>query len=98
MTEREIRDDWIGALKEQRIRGLNISSIIKWGFYQQDLLILCDLHEADIEREMIEDLLEDCNFHTECGLLPYPCKAQAYGKNESWHIPDPGAACRMTPE
>ena len=69
MTEREIRDDWIGALKEQRIRGLNISSIIKWGFYQQDLLILCDLHEADIEREMIEDLLEDCNFHTECGLL-----------------------------
>ena len=23
---------------------------------------------------------------------------QAYGKNGSWHIPGPEAACRMTPE
>ena len=47
----------------------SISPKIKWGFTMQDLLILCDLHEAGYFRDKIVDLLEDCNFHIECGLI-----------------------------
>ena len=65
MTAEEIRNDWYGALENET----GISAKIKWGFFPQDLLILCDLHEAGYFREKIIDLLEDCNFHIECGLI-----------------------------
>ena len=32
-------------------------------------MVLYCLHQWNLFREKIEDLLEDCNFHTECGLL-----------------------------
>lgn len=67
MSEDEVRLDWNTALNNCDNEPL--SPIIGWGFTQQDLLVLCCLHEADKHREVIENLLEDCNFHTECGLL-----------------------------
>jgi hypothetical protein len=35
----------------------------------QDLIILGTIHKKGYFRAKIEDLLEDCNFHLECGLL-----------------------------
>lgn len=67
--EMEIRFNWTKALKECEGHGTRLSSAIEWGFYPQDLLVLCCLHEAGMFREEIEDLLEDCNFHTECEAL-----------------------------
>lgn len=63
----EIRNDWINAL--QKYEYGKLAGLIEWGFTFQDLYVLCCLHEANCFREKIEDLLEDCNFHTECGLL-----------------------------
>lgn len=68
MTETEIRNDWYAALNSVK-NGTELSSIIHWGFFNQDLMILYFLHQANCFREKIEDLLEDCNFHTECELL-----------------------------
>lgn len=69
MSEQDIRLNWDEALEYCEKENTLISSKIGWGFYQQDLLVLCCLHEAGRHRQVIEDLLEDCNFHTECGLL-----------------------------
>lgn len=69
MTDTEIRLDWDAALGYCERENTLISGKIGWGFYPQDLLVLCCLHEAGKHRRVIEDLLEDCNFHTECGLL-----------------------------
>lgn len=66
MTENEIRQNWYNAFINANKWD---SSTIGWGFYPQDLLILCDLHEAGLFQQEIVDLLEDCNFHTECGLM-----------------------------
>lgn len=66
MTEQEIRQDWYKALSNKDKWG---SGTIHWSFYSQDLLVLGCLHEAGLFQEEIEDLLEDCNFHTECKLL-----------------------------
>ncbi len=69
MTEIEIRLDWPAALVNNRDSVGKISSTIEWGFSYQDLFILTDLHEMGFEKETIEYLLEDCNFHKECSLL-----------------------------
>ena len=68
MTENEVRLKWWTALDNVN-KGTELSKKIQWAFTSQDLLILTCLHEADIHRQKIEDLLEDCNFHTENGLL-----------------------------
>lgn len=60
-----IRSNWITAFE----KGEAIGSKIGWSFTQQDLFVLCCLHEANLFRNEIEDLLEDCNFHAECGML-----------------------------
>ena len=66
----EIRLNWNWALEYTGIDNFNdISQAIEWGFTLQDLFVLCCLHEAGKHREKIEELLTDCNFHTECGLL-----------------------------
>lgn len=68
MTKGEIiRQNWEKAFEDMKVE--EISSAIEWAFSCQDLLVLCCLHEADIYRQEIEDLLEDCNFHTENSLL-----------------------------
>ena len=69
MTEQEVRLNWDEALTRWENCEFALSSIIGWGFYPQDLLVLCSLHEAGRHQRSIEDLLEDCNFHTECGLM-----------------------------
>ena len=68
MTEVDVRLDWDTALNKVK-NGTKLSGVVGWGFSSQDLFVLCCLHEAGRHREKIEDLLEDCNFHTECGLL-----------------------------
>ena len=67
-VENKIRLNWWKAL-DGVDKGTELSGKIEWGFSTQDLLVLTCLHEADIHRQKIEDLLEDCNFHTENGLL-----------------------------
>ena len=66
--EKEIRLNWTKALDNAK-KGTDLSQPIDWSFTNQDLLILTCLHEAGLYREKIEDLLEDCNFHSECSLL-----------------------------
>lgn len=68
MNEEAIRKDWNTALESVN-DGCSLSAIIRWGFTQQDLIVLCALHRAGKHQQKIVDLLEDCNFHTECGLL-----------------------------
>lgn len=68
MNEEAIRKDWNAALESVN-DGCSLSAIIRWGFTQQDLIVLCALHQAGKHQQKIVDLLEDCNFHTECGLL-----------------------------
>lgn len=62
----EIRNDFAAALSNVE-HGWQLSESIHWSFYPRDLARLAKLHKADIFREKIEDLLEDCNFHKECG-------------------------------
>lgn len=66
ITEDEIREDWETAL-EQVNRGSDLSSKIGYGFSKEDITELAKLHKNNICREKIEDLLTDCNFHSECG-------------------------------
>lgn len=63
MTEDEIRADWEKALNVMTYG--DIAKEIEWGFTDEDLQELMRLHKAGICRQQIEDLLDDCNFHTE---------------------------------
>lgn len=65
MTEKAIRNNWMLALSKEEC----ISPTIEWAFNFQDLIVLGAIHRSGVFREKIEDLLEDCNFHPECGLL-----------------------------
>ena len=60
-------EDWKKALAEKRFS--EIAQYIQWGFTKDDMKMLAKLHESGYQREKIEDLLEDCNFHTERGLF-----------------------------
>lgn len=68
MKGEEIRKDWNKALESVE-NGCSLSGAIEWGFTEQDLFVLCCLHEIGKHQQKIVDLLEDCNFHTECGLI-----------------------------
>ena len=68
MTESEVKKDWYSALRDVRY-GVELSKVIGYGFGFQDLIVLGTLHEYNMFREKIENLLEDCNFHTENELL-----------------------------
>lgn len=61
----EIRKDWAKALEEVG-NGKDLSWDISYGFSKNDISELANLHKMGKFREKIEDLLEDCNFHTEC--------------------------------
>ena len=67
MTEEEIRADWEKALNNMNYG--DISRTIEWGFTPEDLRELLRLHRSDTQRQKIEDLMEDCNFHTFCACL-----------------------------
>ena len=64
----ETRKDWGKALKSVK-NGTDLSGIISWSFSDKDISELAKLHKANKYREKIEDLLEDCNFHAECGAF-----------------------------
>ena len=61
----DIRSDFASALKRVK-KGSDLSSTLDWGFSRNDITNLAKLHKANKYRRKIEDLLEDCNFHTEC--------------------------------
>ncbi len=65
----EIRKDFASAFDKTE-NGSSLSSALGYGFSETDIKNLAILHKDDTEgkyREKIEDLLEDCNFHYECG-------------------------------
>ena len=63
-----IRKDFASALKSVK-KGSDLSHRINWGFSDNDIKELSKLHKANRFRRKIEDLLTDCNFHTECSLM-----------------------------
>lgn len=64
----EIRRDWASALRTVK-HGEDLSCEIDWAFSTRDIKNLAKLHKANRFRKKIEDLLEDCNFHTEAALM-----------------------------
>lgn len=60
----EVRKDWRKALRSVK-RGESLSGAIGYGFSRSDIATLARLHKANRFRRKIEDLLSDCNFHTE---------------------------------
>lgn len=62
----KIRRDFDSALSEAEY-GRKLSGPLFWGFSKRDIYRLAKLHKKGKHREKIEDLLEDCNFHYECG-------------------------------
>lgn len=65
MGEDYVRENWEEML-ESPVGYEYIARKIGWGFTHEDLETLMQLHKAGKYREKIEDLLTDCNFHTEC--------------------------------
>ena len=63
-----IRHDWPAAFRKVR-NGRELSGVIDWAFYKDDLRTFLKLHKANRFRKKIEDLLTDCNYHTFCGYL-----------------------------
>ncbi len=61
----EIRKDWNKAFESVE-EGVQLSGLISFGFFDSDIKELALLHKANKHRAKIEDLLTDCNFHTEC--------------------------------
>lgn len=62
----EIRSDFASALRGVR-KGTDLSYDLGFGFSSADIANLARLHKSNKFRKKIEDLLEDCNFHRECG-------------------------------
>ena len=61
---KEIRNDFASALRSVK-NGRELSGALGYGFSNEDIANLAKLHKANKFRRKIEDLLEDCNFHTE---------------------------------
>ena len=68
LSEYEVRLNWDAAL-DKSYKGEDLSPIIRWAFGYSDLFELYILYRNNKHREKIENLLSDCNFHTECLLL-----------------------------
>lgn len=64
-----VTKDFLSALKNCS-SGRNLSMALGFSFAPDELLELGELHRNHSEvRAKIEELLEDCNFHSECRLL-----------------------------
>ena len=59
-----IRRDYATAFRRVR-KGRELSHVLRYSFGDNDLKKLAILHKARKFRKKIEELLEDCNFHTE---------------------------------
>ena len=64
----KIRLDFARALRNVK-EGSDLSGALNWSFAPEDLLELGKMHKKNRYRKKIENLLTNCNFHTECGLL-----------------------------
>lgn len=60
-----VRKDWKTALAGVQ-NGCDLSAIVGFCFTKNDIQTLAKLHETGKSRKKIEDLLEDCNFHSVC--------------------------------
>lgn len=61
-----IRRDFSSALKRYK-DARTIARILHYAFSKDDISALAKLHKGNRYRKKIEELLEDANFHTECG-------------------------------
>lgn len=81
------KDQWQNALKEYS--SSELANRIGWEINGESLKILEELHRSNILRVKIEDLLEECNFHTERDLWikgQYEfSEAQNIFNSSSWH-------------
>ena len=64
----DIRLDFASALRNAK-HGSDLSSMLDYSFSDEDISELAKLHKANKFRKKIEDLLTDCNFHSECSLM-----------------------------
>lgn len=64
----EIRKEFAEALRNVR-EGSELSAPLWYSLSDEDIKNLAKLHKAGRFRKKIEDLLDDMNFHTECGLM-----------------------------
>ena len=67
-AEIDIRRDWSSAFRRVK-DGSDLSGPVRYSFYQSDLYEFVRLHKANRFRKKIEELLTDCNFHGESGML-----------------------------
>lgn len=72
-----VRSHWLEALDAWPYQ--KISAAIDFGFSDEDIDELFRLHKEGYFRTKIENLLEDCNFHSECALL----RAHLYNRSVS---------------
>ncbi len=68
IREAEIRLDFASALRSVK-DGSDLSGKLRYCFGEDDLMELMKLHKSNRFRKKIEDLLGNCNYHSECGLL-----------------------------
>jgi len=67
-TRMEVVSDFPAALKKVRY-GSELSGALRYEFSKEELVELVELHKAGRFRKKIEELLTDCNFHSESGML-----------------------------
>lgn len=67
-ADANIRRDFYSALKKVK-HGRELSGKLGYGFSKRDLEELAKLYKSNKCRRKIEELLTDCNFHSEVGLL-----------------------------
>jgi len=68
IRDARIRLDFAEAFRHVK-DGSDLSGDLGYGFSKSDLRVLMNLHKAGKFRKKIEDVLTDCNFHYESGLL-----------------------------
>lgn len=68
IRDASIRLDFAEAFRHVK-DGSALSGDLGYGFSKSDLRVLMNLHKAGKFRKKIEDILTDCNFHYESGLL-----------------------------
>lgn len=83
IRDAEIRLDFAAALRNCK-KGTELSGKLDYGFGPDDLMSLMQLHKANKFRAKIENLLTDCNFHSECSLL----SSKEYNKFEALVLND----------
>lgn len=72
IKDAELRQDWEATLNKYTPKNVTkLSGEIGYGFSDEDIKQLAMLHKkgSKLMKQKIENLLEDCNFHYECGCF-----------------------------